>query len=129
MTEEPFTILIADDEPDLRELVAYRLKRSGYVVVEAADGREALDLSVKVNPDLAVIDVMMPRLDGYEVTRQLRAQPSTQHLPVILLTARAQEADVNRGFEVGADDFMRKPFNPNELVVRIRAVLSRTKGS
>jgi DNA-binding response OmpR family regulator len=118
-------ILVADDEPDVRELVVYRLGRSGYEIVEAADGAEAVRLARERQIDLAVLDVMMPRLDGYDVTRQLRADPGTESIPVILLTSRAQESDVSRGFEAGADDYIKKPFNPDELVARVRAVLGR----
>ncbi len=127
MTEptRPPTVLVADDEPDVRELVAYRLSRSGYEVLEACDGQEALRLAIERQPDLAVLDVMMPKLDGYELTRGLRAEEATKRMPVILLTARAQEADISRGFEAGADDYLRKPFNPDELVARVRAVLGR----
>jgi DNA-binding response OmpR family regulator len=119
------TILVADDEEDLRELVSYRLSRSGYEVVEAVDGQEALELATERTPDLMVLDVMMPRLDGYELTRRVRAQDSLRGVPVILLTARSQESDVSRGFDVGADDYLKKPFNPDELVARVRAVLGR----
>lgn len=119
------TVLVADDESDVRELVAYRLRRSGYDVVEASDGQEALELALGRLPALAVLDVMMPKLDGYELTRRLRAEETTRDMPVILLTARAQEADIARGFEAGADDYLRKPFNPDELVARVRAVLVR----
>ena len=119
------TILVADDEEDVRELVSYRLTRSGYDVIDAADGEEAFRLASESVPDLMVLDVMMPRLDGYELTRRVRAEESLRSVPVILLTARSQETDVSRGFEVGADDYLRKPFNPDELVARVRAVLGR----
>jgi DNA-binding response OmpR family regulator len=119
------TILVADDEEDLRELVAYRLTRSGYEVVAAVDGQEAFQLARERPPDLMVLDVMMPRLDGYELTRRLRAEESLRSIPVILLTARSQDSDVSRGFEVGADDYLKKPFNPDELLARVRAVLGR----
>lgn len=127
MSAEPAAprIVVADDETDVRELIAYRLGRSGYAVQEAADGAEALRLALADPPDLLVLDVMMPKLDGYELTRRLRADPATRQVPVILLTARAQEADVSQGFAVGADDYLRKPFNPDELVARVRAVLGR----
>jgi len=119
------TILVADDEEDLRELVTYRLTRSGYRVIGAADGLEALELAAERTPDLMVLDVMMPKLDGYELTRRVRAEASLSSIPVILLTARSQESDIDRGFEVGADDYLKKPFNPDELVARVRAVLGR----
>jgi DNA-binding response OmpR family regulator len=118
-------ILVADDEADVRDLVVYRLSRSGYEVVAAADGDEALRLALEEPPDLAVLDVMMPRIDGFELTRRLRAEPATSRVPIILLTARTQEADVTQGFESGADDYLRKPFNPDELLARVRAVLGR----
>jgi DNA-binding response OmpR family regulator len=125
MTELGITVLVADDEDDIRELVVYRLVRSGYSVVEARDGEEAVRLATEHIPDLAVLDVMMPKLDGYEVTRVLRDTDTTKAIPVILLTARAQEADVSRGFDAGADDYLKKPFSPDELVSRVRAVLGR----
>jgi DNA-binding response OmpR family regulator len=125
VTEAKPTILVADDEEDVRELVAYRLTRSGYEVIDAADGEEAFRLASERPPDLMVLDVMMPRLDGYELTRRVRAEESLRAVPVILLTARSQETDVGRGFDVGADDYLKKPFNPDELVARVRAVLGR----
>jgi DNA-binding response OmpR family regulator len=97
-------VLVADDDPDLLAMVTFRLERSGYEVVQARNGEEALRLAFECKPQLAVLDVMMPKLDGYEVTRQLRRDQATSRMPVILLTARAQEADVARGFEAGADD-------------------------
>jgi DNA-binding response OmpR family regulator len=118
-------ILVVDDEDDVRELVVYRLRRSGYDVLEAPNGEQALQLALEESPDLVVADVMMPRLDGFELTRRLRAEPSTSRIPVILLTARAQEADVSQGFDAGADDYLKKPFNPDELVQRVRAILGR----
>ena len=125
MTDQPKRILVADDEPDVRELVVYRMRRSGYEVIEAKNGEEAYDLAVQHVPDLIVADVMMPRVDGYELTRRLRAETTTQRIPVILLTAKTQEADVSQGFDAGADDYLKKPFNPDELVARVRAVLGR----
>ena len=119
------TILIADDEPDVLELLVYRLSHSGFEVIGAHDGEEALQFALDRTPDLAVLDVMMPRLDGYELTRRLRAEERTRRMPVILLTARAQDSDVATGFLAGADDYLRKPFNPDELVERVRAVLGR----
>jgi two-component system response regulator MtrA len=125
VTEQPKRILVADDEPDVRELVVYRMKRSGYDVIEAKNGEEAFELAVANVPDLVVADVMMPRVNGYELTRRLRADPTTKRIPIILLTAKSQEADISQGFAAGADDYLKKPFNPDELVARVRAVLGR----
>ena len=118
-------VLVADDDADIRALVSFRLEKAGYDVVQAADGEEALRLTRERAPDLAVLDVMMPRLTGDEVTRQIRADDATSAIPVILLTARVQEADVARGFEAGADDYMKKPFSPQELRARVQAILGR----
>ena len=125
MNEETPLILVADDDDDIRSLVTFRLERAGYRVVAAGDGEHALTVALEQCPDLAVLDVMMPRLDGYEVTRRLRQHEQTKATPVILLTARAQEADVARGFEAGADDYIRKPFSPQELRARVQAILGR----
>lgn len=118
-------VLVADDDADIRNLVVYRLERSGYGVVTATDGVAARTIALEQKPDLAVLDVMMPKLNGYELTRQLRADERTRQMPVVLLTARAQEADVERGFEAGADDYLKKPFSPQELRSRIQAILGR----
>ena len=118
-------VLVADDDDDIRDLVAFRLDRAGYEVLRAGDGQEALDLAKEHKPDLAVLDVMMPKLTCYDVTRELRADAATSRIPVILLTARVQEADVARGFEAGADDYVKKPFSPQELKARVQAVLGR----
>jgi len=125
MSDEPRTVLVADDDEDILQLVSFRLERAGYTVVTAGDGQQALAAARQHQPDLAVLDVMMPGLNGYEVTRQLRADPATAAIPVILLTARVQEADVSRGFEAGADDYLRKPFSPQELRSRVQALLAR----
>ena len=118
-------VLVADDDDDIRDLVAFRLDRAGYDVLRAGDGQQALDIARDRRPDLAVLDVMMPRLTGYDVTRELRADAETAQIPVILLTARVQEADIARGFEAGADDYVKKPFSPQELKARVQAVLGR----
>jgi DNA-binding response OmpR family regulator len=118
-------VLVADDEEDIRALVAFRLKRAGYEVITAADGEEALLLATSRLPDLAVLDMMMPKATGLEVTRSMREQATTKDIPVILLTARAQEADVSRGFEAGADDYVKKPFSPQDLQSRVQALLER----
>jgi DNA-binding response OmpR family regulator len=118
-------VLVADDDHDILALVSFRLERAGFDVVAAQDGEEALRLAVEHAPDLAILDVMMPKLDGYEVTTRLRQNDSTRRLPVILLTARVQEADIARGFEAGADDYVKKPFSPQELGARVQAILGR----
>lgn len=118
-------VLIADDDPDILELVSFRLERAGYDVVRAADGEQALRIAVDRRPDLAVLDVMMPKLTGYDVTRKIRQDEATSRMPVILLTARVQEADVQQGFEAGADDYLKKPFSPQELRARVQAILGR----
>jgi DNA-binding response OmpR family regulator len=118
-------VLVADDDDDILTLVTFRLERTGYEIVAAHDGEEALRLAFEHAPDLAVLDVMMPKLDGYEVTTRLRQNDSTRRMPVILLTARVQEADIARGFEAGADDYVKKPFSPQELGARVQAILGR----
>ena len=116
-------VLVADDDPDILALVRFRLERDGYEVLSAPDGETALDLALARTPDLAVLDVMMPRLDGYEVTRRLREHGPTTGIPIILLTARVQEPDLERGFEAGADDYVTKPFSPQALGERVQAAL------
>jgi DNA-binding response OmpR family regulator len=118
-------ILIADDDPDILALVSFRLERAGYEVVRALNGEEAVQVALARKPDLAVLDVMMPRIDGYEATRQLRQHEETSRMPIILLTARVQEEDIARGFDAGADDYVKKPFSPQELGSRVQAVLGR----
>lgn len=119
------SILVADDDQDILELVAFRLERAGYEVMTAGDGEQALAAARERRPALAVLDVMMPKLTGYEVVKAMRAAEETSRIPVILLTARVQEADVSRGFEAGADDYIRKPFSPQELRARVEAILGR----
>ena len=118
-------VLVADDDPDILALVRFRLEREGYDVVSAPDGKAALELALDHTPDLAVLDVMMPRLDGYEVTRRLRAHEPTKTMPIILLTARVGEPDLEHGFEMGADDYVTKPFSPQMLRERVQAALGR----
>ena len=118
-------VLAADDDEDILELIAFRLEHSGYTVLQARDGAEALELARANKPDLAVLDVMMPKIDGIELTRRLREDESTSRMPIILLTARTQEADVQQGFDAGADDYIRKPFSPQELRSRVQAILGR----
>lgn len=117
-------ILVADDDEDILTLVAVRLELAGYDVIKARSGDEALRMAVEHSPDLAVIDVMMPGLNGFEVTRELRRREETMETPVILLTALAQESDVARGLAAGADDYVKKPFDAADLRARVRRLLS-----
>ncbi|MCB9137720.1 MAG: response regulator transcription factor [Caldilineaceae bacterium] len=119
------TILIVDDEASITEVVSLYLSRAGYRVQTAQDGRSALRAMAAHMPDLVVLDVMLPEVDGLEITRRVRAEGTT---PIILLTARKEEADRILGLELGADDYVVKPFSPQELVSRVRAVLRRTQG-
>jgi DNA-binding response OmpR family regulator len=118
-------ILAADDDEDILQLVAFRLGRAGYRVLQARDGEEALALAMEHEPDLAVLDVGMPKMDGLEVARRLRAAEATKSIPIIMLTARAQDTDVQGGFDAGANDYLRKPFSPKELRTRVEALLAR----
>jgi DNA-binding response OmpR family regulator len=118
-------VLAADDDDDILQLIVFRLERSGYTVLQARDGEEALALALEHRPDLAVLDVLMPKMDGFELTRRLRAEPTTSRMPIIMLTARVQDADVQQGFDAGADDYLRKPFSPQELRARVQAILGR----
>jgi len=122
-------ILVADNDEDILALVRFRLERLGHEVIVARDGAEALERARAELPDLCVLDVMMPQLTGYDVTRRLRADPRTAEIPVILLTARVQEADVRRGYDAGADDYVRKPFAPQELRDRVAAALRRRRAA
>jgi DNA-binding response OmpR family regulator len=125
MTPVP-RILIVDDEANIRKLVGSYLRSEGYEVAEASDGRSAVDAVRKLDPDLVVLDVRMPGLDGVEALRQIRTFSDTY---VIMLTARAEEADKLIGLSVGADDYLTKPFSPRELTARVKAVLRRSRGS
>ena len=118
-------VLIADDDEDILQLVSVHLRRLGCDVVVARDGAAALSLALERRPALALIDVTMPKLDGIEVTRLLRSAEETRGLPVILLSARVQEADVARGLEAGADGYLAKPFAGSELRERVAAVLRK----
>jgi len=119
-------ILVVDDEPDLLELVRFNLDRAGYRVETAASGEEALASLRRSIPDLLVLDLMLPDLSGEEVCRRLRADPRLASLPVIMLTAKSEEVDRVVGFELGADDYVTKPFSPRELVLRVNALLRRS---
>lgn len=116
------TVLIADDEAEIADLIELHLAREGYRCIKASDGQEALDAIRTQSVDLAILDIMMPKIDGYEVTRQIREQ---HHLPIIFLSAKATDLDKITGLVRGADDYMTKPFNPMELVARVNAQLRR----
>jgi len=120
-------VLIVEDEPDIRELVVHHLKREGYQVSAAASGEEALRQVQAVPPDLVLLDLMMPAMDGLEVCRRLRQDPATAMLPIVMLTAKGDEVDRVLGLEIGADDYIVKPFSPKELLARVRAVLRRSR--
>ncbi|MGH7991854.1 MAG: response regulator transcription factor, partial [Limisphaerales bacterium] len=120
-------ILIVDDEPDAIELLEFNLKQAGFEVVAAEDGAEALRKAKSSAPALIVLDVMLPELDGLEVCKLLRRDPTTSSLPIIMLTAKAAELDRVLGLELGADDYITKPFSPRELILRIKKILERGK--
>lgn len=118
-------VLIVEDEKNILKVVAYNLEREGYQTASAKDGLEALAAARKEPPDLIVLDLMLPKLDGLEVCRQLKADPKTARVPIIMLTAKTQEADRVVGLELGADDYVAKPFSVRELAARVKAVLRR----
>ena len=120
-------ILVVDDEEDIRELVKYNLAREGYKIFCASSGEKALKKARAKLLDLIVLDLMLPGIDGLEVTKILKNDPKTQHIPIIMLTAKEEEADIVTGLELGADDYITKPFSPRVLVARIRAVIRRKK--
>jgi len=119
-------ILIVEDDPDIAELVARYLDKAGFITERMASGREALQTITERPPDLVVLDLMLPHLDGLEVCRLLRAHDATSGVPVIMLTARGEESERIVGLELGADDYLPKPFNPRELLARIRALMRRS---
>ena len=122
-------ILIVEDEAALVELLRYNLEKEGYRVTVAADGEEGLSALEDSKPDLMILDWMLPLVSGLEVCRQIRRKPASRTLPIIMLTARSEEADRIRGLEIGADDYITKPFSPSELMARVRAVLRRAQPS
>jgi two-component system, OmpR family, phosphate regulon response regulator PhoB len=118
-------ILVVDDEPDISALVAYHLARASYRVRTVADGAEAIRAMEAQLPDLVLLDLMLPGVSGLEILKEMRRRPETSHLPVILLTARKEERDRVEGLQLGADDYVSKPFSPQELILRVGAVLRR----
>jgi len=124
----PKKILAVDDEKHIVRLVQVNLERAGYTVVTANDGKEALQKVSDENPDLVVLDVMMPYMDGFEVLQNLRRNPSTRDIPVIMLTAKAQDADVFKGWQSGVDCYLTKPFNPMELLSFVKRIFDSMDG-
>ncbi|ACN13364.1 two-component DNA-binding response regulator [Desulforapulum autotrophicum HRM2] len=118
-------ILIVDDERDIVELVRFNLKREGYHTLVAFSGEEALSMAKREMPDLVVLDLMLPGIDGFEVTRRIRGNAVTVEIPIVMLTAKGEESDIVTGLEIGANDYISKPFSPRELVARIRGILRR----
>jgi DNA-binding response OmpR family regulator len=116
-------VLVAEDDEDILRLVEIRLQQDGYVVLCARNGEEALRMAAERRPALALLDVQMPKVDGYEVTRRLRADAATQAMVIIILTASVRDTELERAFDAGANDFLRKPFSPADLATRVRAAL------
>jgi two-component system alkaline phosphatase synthesis response regulator PhoP len=121
------SVLVVEDEADIRELIKFNLEREGYAVEEAADGAQALAQIARRQPDVVILDLMLPGMPGLEVCRQIRARRETAHLPVLIVTAKGTEVDKVLGLEMGADDYVVKPFSPRELLARVRALLRRAQ--
>jgi two-component system, OmpR family, alkaline phosphatase synthesis response regulator PhoP len=121
------TILIAEDEIHIMTLIKFKLRDAGYTVIPAEDGKRALELAQAHHPDLILLDVMMPFLNGYEVLDLLRRDENTKNIPVIMLTAKSFQHEIDEGLTRGAEDYIIKPFSPNDLITRIQAVLGRVK--
>jgi two-component system alkaline phosphatase synthesis response regulator PhoP len=118
-------ILIAEDEPDIRELVAFTLRFAGYEVVATSNGEEALLQAPVVMPDIILMDVRMPRMTGYDACRAMKADPLLRDVPVVFLSAKGQDAEIQAGMEAGAEEYLLKPFAPDQLVERVRAILAK----
>jgi CheY-like chemotaxis protein len=121
---EPQTILVVDDEPALLRLMAFLLQRKGYGMLTATNGEEALRVLREHRPDLILLDIMMPRLDGYEVAKAIRSDPVTADIPIVMLSAKAQNEDIERGRSVGVDTYITKPFDPEKLAETVAALLA-----
>jgi DNA-binding response OmpR family regulator len=120
-------ILIAEDERDIRDLITFTLRFAGYEVIAASNGEEAVTLALQEIPDLIISDVRMPRMNGYEACEKIKAEEKTKHIPVIFLSAKGQETEIQTGMNVGADEYLLKPFAPDQLTSRIQAVLAQQK--
>ena len=121
------SILVVEDEEDILDLISYNLKQAGFSVIAVESGEEALEVASEEKFSLVLLDLMLPGIDGLEVCRLLRAKPETKNIPVLMLTARTEEVDRIVGLELGADDYLTKPFSPRELVLRVRAILRRAE--
>ena len=118
-------ILIAEDEPDIRDLVAFTLRFAGYEVVTGTNGEEAVELANKELPDLILLDVRMPRLTGYDACKKIKENPQLKDIPVVFLSAKGQESEIQSGMEAGAEEYLLKPFAPDQLTDRVRAILAK----
>ena len=116
-------VLVVDDEVYILHILDFSLGAEGYEVITAADGEQALEKAISEKPDLIILDIMMPKMDGYETCKKIKQQPETKHIPVLLLTAKGRDIDRQRGFDSGADDYITKPFSPNKLIGRVQEIL------
>jgi len=126
MTSKP-TILVVEDEEDLRDIILYNLKREGYDATGVETGEQGLGQANAIKPDLVILDLMLPGMNGLDVCRQIKQDSNTRHIPIIIVSAKGEEADIVTGLELGADDYVPKPFSPRILLARVRAVLRRSK--
>jgi len=124
---QPVKVVIIEDEPDILELIQYNLEKNGYHPYPVVNGEQGVSESVRLQPDAIILDLMLPGIDGLEVCRQLRQHEATKHTPILMLTAKSEESDVVVGLELGADEYMTKPFSPRELIARLRALLRRSR--
>jgi DNA-binding response OmpR family regulator len=118
-------IVIAEDEPDIRELIAFTLRFAGHEVIAGSNGEEGYDLTKKEHPDLSMFDVRMPKMTGYDACKKIKADPEIAHIPVIFLSAKGQENEIEQGMEAGAEEYLLKPFAPDQLAERIKAILAK----
>lgn len=118
-------ILIAEDERDIRDLIAFTLRFAGYEVFAAGNGEEAVEMTSKVNPDLILMDVRMPRMTGYEACRAIKSNVDVKDIPIVFLSAKGQESEIQQGLDAGAEDYLLKPFAPDQLTTRVKAILAK----
>ena len=118
-------ILIAEDEPDIRELVAFTLRFAGHEVIATSNGEEALHKASEINPDIILMDVLMPRMTGYDACRAMKADPLLKNIPVVFLSAKGQDSEIQTGLEAGAEDYLLKPFAPDQLTERVKVILAK----